>query len=87
VTCRPISRQRPNYVHTTIEPALQEVFSVWLQANKHTFLTTEEVFSVWLICPLLGNGPINMHSWQQKKVFCMGSMLRAYLEDSRCYSQ
>jgi hypothetical protein len=28
VTYRPISRQRPKYVHTTIEKVLQEVFSI-----------------------------------------------------------
>jgi hypothetical protein len=28
VTRRPISRQRPKYMHATIEPVLQEVFSV-----------------------------------------------------------
>jgi hypothetical protein len=29
VTCRPISRQRPKYAHATIEPLLQEGFSIW----------------------------------------------------------
>jgi hypothetical protein len=28
--------------------------------------------------PLLGNGPINTHSWQQKTVFSLGSVLRPY---------
>jgi hypothetical protein len=28
VTCRPISRQRPKYAHATIEPMLQEQFSM-----------------------------------------------------------
>jgi hypothetical protein len=29
VTCRPISRQRPNYAHATLEKVLQEMFSMW----------------------------------------------------------
>jgi hypothetical protein len=29
VTCRLISRQRPEYEHVTIENVLEEVFSVW----------------------------------------------------------
>jgi hypothetical protein len=28
--------------------------------------------------PLLGNGPINTHSWQQKTVFSVGSLPRSY---------
>jgi hypothetical protein len=39
------------------------------------------------IYPLLGNGPINTQSSQQKKVFSVVSVPRAYLEDNRCYSQ
>jgi hypothetical protein len=29
VTCRPISRQRPNCAHATMEGVLEEVFSLW----------------------------------------------------------
>jgi hypothetical protein len=29
VKCRPSSKQRPKYMHATIEKAMQEVFSMW----------------------------------------------------------
>jgi hypothetical protein len=35
--------------------------------------------------PLLGNGPINKHSLQQKKVFSLESVSRSYLADNRSY--
>jgi hypothetical protein len=38
---------------------------------KHTLSTIEGY-------PLLGNGPINSHSWQQKTVFTVGSVRRSY---------
>jgi hypothetical protein len=40
---------------------------------------------LWHVNPLLGNGPISMYSWQQKKVFSMGSVPRSYLEGNRRY--
>jgi hypothetical protein len=45
------------------------------------------VLYVIRIYPLLGNGPINTHSLQQKTVFSVGSVPRGYLEDNRCYKQ
>jgi hypothetical protein len=43
------------------------------------------VFYVVRIYPLLGNGPINIYSQQQKTVFSMGSLPRSYLEDSHSF--
>jgi hypothetical protein len=60
VTCRPISRQRPKYTDTTIEPTSQQVFSMWFlyngPINTH-YRQQKTVFSV-------GSVPRSL-SWRQ----------------------
>jgi hypothetical protein len=50
-----------------------------------TVSTMESV--LWHVDPLLGNGPINTPSWQQKKAFSVESVPKGYLKDDRRYKR
>jgi hypothetical protein len=76
VTCRPISRQRPKYTHTTIEKVLQEVFYMWSalfpllgNVSLNTFPQKETRRTIGHL--LLSNAAVNT-------VFSVGSVTRSY---------
>jgi hypothetical protein len=64
VTCRAISRQRPKYMHATIEKVLQELFSMWSgpcplldNGSLNTFPKKQKRGKIGH--SLLGNGTVN----------------------------
>jgi hypothetical protein len=82
VTCRPMSRQRPKYEHSSMERALQEVFSMSSAPCPLLCNGLLNIFPQRQTCGiirhlLLGNGKVNKLC-QQYGLFAVGSVPRNY---------
>jgi hypothetical protein len=82
MTCRPMSKQRPKYVHATIEEVLKEVFSMWsapfpLLGNGSLNTSPQKQTRGTIGHLLLGNGAVN-RLCQQYRLFSVGSVTRNY---------